>query len=124
MKTFTVSQTAQNKWMNLGNLGADGANVMVRFEPGVGMVVKRVIPERVVQAAMENAKEAREIFKKGKVLRSHARWLPVYSMPVDIREQWTQELGDPKKDPDAWKRWKQRLNSSEYRHFRTSEHHL
>lgn len=122
---FKVSQAAQNQWMNLGNLGADGANVMVRFEPGIGMIVKRTIPQRVVQAALENAKTSREIFQKGKVLRGDQNhWLPFYSMPVDIREQWVRELGDPKKDPDALKLWKQRLNSNEYRAFRTSEHHV
>lgn len=122
--TFVVSQQSQNRWMNLGNLTADGSNICVRFEPGVGMIVKRVVPEKVMREVMKNANAAREIFKKGKMLGTQNHWLPIATMPVSLYEQWKRELGDPKRDPVAMKKWKARLNSNEYRNFRASEHRI
>lgn len=48
----------------------------------------------------------------------------VASIPLSIYYLWKSTLGDPSTDPEAEKRWAQRLNSAEFLKFRTGGGHI
>lgn len=122
---FTVSKQAMNRVLNLGDLAGAGVNTSIVFDPVRGMVVIKTIPERVMQAVTNETRGQRDLWQKGRLINNtQGHWLPIASLPAALHEQWKQELGDPKRDPDAARRWKQRFNSNEYRSLRTSDYHL
>lgn len=121
-RPFVVDKASLGKVLNLGDLAGIGMNISICFQPGVGAVVIKTIPEKVIQAVKDTARDQRDIHKKGTMIGNTQRhWMPVSSMPSAIREQWETELGAPKHN---WKKWRQRLNSNEFRDFRTSERKL
>jgi hypothetical protein len=125
MSTFKVPRRSQGKWLNLGDISGDGTFTKIKFDSEHGMIVKRVIPEKVLELATTDNNYTRDHNAKGKLIgNTQKHWLPICSIPKQIDRQWQNELGNPREDPDAWKAWKRRLNSSEYRNFRTSEHKL
>jgi hypothetical protein len=123
--TFQVAPESVGKWLNLGDISRDGTHLYVRFDREQGMIVKRIVPEHVVDQATTDNHYRQDQNKKGTLLRcSQQHWLPVCSLPAALDDQWKRELGDPKHDPEAWKSWRRRLNSNEYRKLRTSEYQV
>jgi hypothetical protein len=118
-KPFVVDKASLGKVLNLGDLAGNGVNVSICFQPGAGAVVVKTIPERVIQAIKDEARDQRDLHKKGTMIGNTQRhWMPLISMPAEMWEQWKQELGEPKHNMGAWKK---RLNSNEYKDLRTSD---
>src|SRR5262245_45255056 len=125
MSRFSVSPASQGRWLNLGNLAGDGMQVRIKFDNELGMIVEKRIPAVVMEELEKDINYQRDIWKKGSMIGNTQRHrLPVASIPLVLHNQWKEELGDPKHDPVAAKKWRQRLNSIEYRNFRTSEYNL
>jgi hypothetical protein len=125
MKPFVVPPESQGQWLNLGNLVGDGTHLQIKFDPVHGMIVQRTIPAAVMEQATQDNRYQLDHNKKGALIgNTQKHWLPVCSIPKHIDSQWCDELGNPREDHDAWKAWKRRLNSNEFRNFRTSEHRL
>jgi hypothetical protein len=82
----------------------------------------KTIPERVIQAIKDEARDQRDLHKKGTMIGNTQRhWMPLISMPTAMMEQWKQELGEPKHNMKAWKK---RINSNEYKDLRTSDRRI
>jgi hypothetical protein len=126
MTRFRVGAESVGKWLNLGDISRDGTHLYVKFDREQGMIVKRIIPEHVVEQAVKDNRYRAEENKKGTLLRGGTQhhWLPLCSLPAALDDKWQQEIGNPNKDPDSWKAWKKRLNDSQYRDLRTSEYRL
>lgn len=118
-KPFVFSKESQGRWLNLGDIRADGTRIAIKVEDG-RMLVRRSIDPKLMQHIEDTCTHSKDIWRKGRLLGKQKRhWLPVARMSLQMREQWTRELGPIKENPAAWKR---RFNSSDYRNIRTSEH--
>lgn len=124
-KPFVPEKELLGRVINLGDFAGIGMNVSICFQPGVGAIVVKTIPEKVMNEIIQSNTVDRDIWKKGTLLRNtQHHMLPVGQMPIAMHNQWKQELGDPKRDPDAVRRWKKRWNSREYHKLRTSEYNI
>lgn len=124
-KPFLVSPNAQGRWMHLGDFAGLGYNVSLKFDKDRGLIVQKTIPKAVMDMFDKDIRYQRDIHKKGTLLgNTQKHMLPVASIPIPIYNQWKRELGDPKKDPEAKKKWRRRFNDNEFRDFRTSEHRV
>jgi hypothetical protein len=122
---FVVGKDSIGKKLNLGDLDGTGINTSIIFDPVRGAVVIKTIPAAVMQAIKDYARDQRDIYKKGRLIGNTQRhWTPAFSMPIALHEQFKKELGDPKRDPTAARKWRQRINSSEYEKLRTSEYKI
>lgn len=121
-RPFVVSQQAQGRWMNLGDLACDGSRIMVKFDRDLGMVVKRSIDPRIVQAVEDSCIASRNIWKKGTLLGTGKKhWLPVARFTPQQKAAWERELGPMRENQSAWRR---RLNDPDYRNMRTSDYKI
>jgi hypothetical protein len=106
-------------WLDLSDMLRDGTRLQVRFT-AEGMIVRRIIPEAIMEAGRAANHAARDLHRKG-ARQVGGHWLPVSSIPGKIYGQWERELGPRRENEKAWNA---RLNSNEFRDFRTSEYHL
>jgi hypothetical protein len=108
------------RWLDLPSANA-GGRLQVLFTPDHKMVVRKVIPERVIEAIKERCQE--DLAKKGTLVgNTQKHWLKVGSIPKPLHSHLERKLG-PSQDPDAQKNWNRFWNTSG-NPFRSSEHKL
>ena len=92
------------------------------FTPDHKLVVRKTIPERIMQAVQERCQQ--DLARKGSLLgNTQKHWLKVGSIPKPLHAHLEGKLG-PSQDPDAQKNWANWWNSSDNRRFRSSEHRI
>jgi hypothetical protein len=102
----------------------NGTVVELMGTPDGGFIVRRRLDPRIVQAVKDANRDQAGIWRKGKLIgNTQTHMMPIASLPAELHFSLKEKWGDPKKDPDAAKRWKKGLwNNSEARAFRSSEH--
>jgi hypothetical protein len=106
------------RWLELPSANA-GGKLHVMFTPDSKMIVRKVIPEKVIEAVKERCQE--DLTKKGALIGNTQRhWLKVGSLPTPLHAHLEKKLG-PSKDPDAQKNWS-RFWNRRGNPFRASEH--
>lgn len=94
-----------------------GIEVTMEEDPSDGSIIFKEYAR--MDGILDLNAELRSISDAPNIGNTQQHLQHIASIPLSIYYLWKTTLGDPHLDPEAGKRWAQRLNSVEFQKFRT-----